>query len=170
MAPFPERAVHRMAAVQEREHRRPAHSDFFERAPDAEIASRRNQPFFKGVDRFGRASGLVVHFRQIQIELGVVVLSFPALRGRAIRRRRSASRRAPPAGLYTKDKTGSWEQLPGRAGRVAGLLPHWPSRRFFRHSLKSFIPASVGDVVPIQWDIGSFLSPPGHLRGTLRKA
>jgi hypothetical protein len=25
--------------------------------------------------------------------------------------------------------------------------------------LKSFIPASEGDVVPIQWDIGSFLAP-----------
>src|SRR5580658_8917094 len=35
----------------------------------------------------------------------------------------------------------------------------WPSRRFFKHSLKSFIPASAGEVVPIQWDIGSFFAP-----------
>src|SRR5208283_2474141 len=41
-----------------------------------------------------------------------------------------------------------------------------PSRRFFRHSLKSFIPASEGDVVPIQWDIGSFLNPAGTSRVT----
>jgi hypothetical protein len=30
--------------------------------------------------------------------------------------------------------------------------------------LKSFIPASEGDVVPIQWDIGSFLNPAGTSR------
>src|SRR5580704_4227952 len=44
-----------------------------------------------------------------------------------------------------------------------------PSRRFFRHSLKSFIPASEGDVVPIQWDIGSFLNPAGTSRVTERR-
>src|ERR1700723_2442124 len=45
-----------------------------------------------------------------------------------------------------------------------------PSRRFFRHSLKSFIPASEGDVVPIQWDIGSFLNPAGTSRVTGSRA
>jgi hypothetical protein len=35
--------------------------------------------------------------------------------------------------------------------------------------LKSFIPASEGDVVPIQWDIGSFLNPAGTSRVTERR-
>src|SRR6185437_4380948 len=43
-----------------------------------------------------------------------------------------------------------------RACRRASLGS--PSRRYFRHSLKSDMPASAGEVVPIQCDVGSFLA------------
>ena len=50
--PFPERAVHRMTAVKEREHRGTAHADSFEGSADTEITPGRDHAFLKGVDRF----------------------------------------------------------------------------------------------------------------------
>jgi hypothetical protein len=144
-----QRTIHRMAAVQESEHRHSPHADFFERSPDAKISSRRYQPFFQSGNRLGRASGLVINFRQIQIQLGMVVLHPQRL---AAQRFRVA------------------ESFFGQRGQQAGVgkiaSSDCPSRRFFRHSLKSFIPASEGDVVPIQWDMGSFLNPAGTSRVT----
>ena len=72
MPPFSERAVHRMTAVKERQHRRTTHSDSFQGSADTEVASCRNHTLFKGVDRFRGAPSLMVDLRQIQIELRVV--------------------------------------------------------------------------------------------------
>src|SRR5579862_2324887 len=72
MPPFPECAVHRMAAMKEREHRWTADSNSFEGPSDPEVASGRNHALFKGVDRFRGASGLVVDLGQVQVKLGVV--------------------------------------------------------------------------------------------------
>src|ERR1700720_2334083 len=72
MPPFPECAVYRMAAVKERQHRRTAYANSFQGSADTEITPGRNHAFLKGVDRFRRAACLVVHLRQVKVELGVV--------------------------------------------------------------------------------------------------
>lgn len=73
MAPSAERSIERMAAVEEREHGIAAHADFFEGAADAEIASRGDQPFFEGGNRIVSAPSLKINFRQVEIELCVIV-------------------------------------------------------------------------------------------------
>lgn len=45
----------------------------FQRAPDAEIAARRDQSFFEDLDRFLRPSALLIDFRQVQVQLSVVM-------------------------------------------------------------------------------------------------
>src|SRR5580704_1990628 len=72
MTPFSQRAVHRMTAVKEREHRGTAHSDSFEGSADTEIAPCRDHTLLQGIDCLGCAASLVVHLRQVQVELGVV--------------------------------------------------------------------------------------------------
>ena len=81
MAQSSEPRVDRVAAVQERKHGLPAHSDFFKRAANPKIASCGYQPFFQCLNRFRSSSGLVINLRQVQIQLRVVVLHsqrFPA--------------------------------------------------------------------------------------------
>jgi hypothetical protein len=72
MTPSSQCAIHRVAAVQERQHRSAPHANPLESAADAEIASRRHQPFLERTDRFTRASRLLIHLGQIQIKLRVV--------------------------------------------------------------------------------------------------
>ena len=81
MAQSSEPRVDRVAAVQERKHGWPAHSDFFKRPANPKIASCGYQPFFQCLNRFRSSTGLVINLRQVQIQLRVVVLHsqrFPA--------------------------------------------------------------------------------------------
>ena len=73
MAPFSQGRIQRVATVQESKHRRPAHSDFFKRPANPEIASCGDHTFFQGLNRFRRSSSLVVNLGKVQIELGVIV-------------------------------------------------------------------------------------------------
>jgi hypothetical protein len=73
MAPLSERAIHRVAAVQERDHRFAPGADFLERPANPEIAARGHQALFERRDRLLGPAGLLVHLGQIQIELGVIV-------------------------------------------------------------------------------------------------
>jgi len=81
MAQFAEPRIDRMAAVQERKHWRPAHSNFFQRSANSKIAACGYQPFLQRLNRFRGSSRLVINLRQIQIQLSVIVLHaqrFPA--------------------------------------------------------------------------------------------
>src|SRR5580700_9789521 len=72
MTQLAKRAIDRMAAMQEREHWRATHSDAFKRAANAEIAAGREQSLLERLDGFRRAPRLVIHLRQIQIQLRVI--------------------------------------------------------------------------------------------------
>ena len=118
-----EGAIHRMAAMQESEDRSTAHADFFKGATDAEIASGGDQPSFEGGDRFRGASSLVIHFRQIQIKLRVIVFHSQRFAAERFRIAKSFFGERREQARCTKDKMDFWVRCPGRAGRVGGLLP-----------------------------------------------
>jgi hypothetical protein len=64
--------IDRVIPMQEIQQRSAPHSNPFQGTPDAEITPRGNHPFFECFNRVGSSAGLVVHFRQIQVELRVV--------------------------------------------------------------------------------------------------
>ncbi len=72
MPPFSQRPIHRMAPMKERQHRLPPNSNSLERPTYPEIPPRRYHPFLERLNRFRRPPRLVVHLRQVQIQLRVV--------------------------------------------------------------------------------------------------
>src|SRR5271154_6898418 len=109
--PFSQRAIHRVAAVQERQHWSAPHANPLESAADAISAS--VPPADKprpDSNKAARGS-----------------LSFPALPGREFRRHRIAARRELRATRCRRDKTDSLAQYPERAGR--GVKPPRDPRR-----------------------------------------
>jgi hypothetical protein len=74
LAPSSERLVQSVAAAEKREHWLPADAELLKRATYPEISPCGHESLLESSNRLRRLSGLVIHFGEIQVQLGVVVL------------------------------------------------------------------------------------------------